>query len=115
MAEPSYWQQLDQIVADHKAGRRIGDAQQGTLPMKGALKGPRTPLAEVEISIITKLQGHVTFPPATGPKRFIRELTTNSKLSDSGRQYLAWIAHRFRRQWAATQEESEWIVKWKTY
>jgi hypothetical protein len=72
-------------------------------------KLPRTSLTGLERSLIEKLQRSVTFPPGGSHKRFIRELTPNSQLSDRGRMYLGYIAHRYRRQLTATAEETEWI------
>lgn len=109
----SYWQQLDLLASQWKEQQRT--AVQKPLPMKGKLKGPRTPMTMVEMQIVDKLQCDVTFPVGSGPKRFIRRLTINSELSDAGRAYLAYVAHRFRRQWKATDEESQWIVRWKNY
>jgi hypothetical protein len=73
-------------------------------------------MTEVEQSIVQKLQSHVTFVPASAHKRFIRDLIPGkSQLSDRGRNYLAYIANRYRRQWRATDEEFEWIVRFQSY
>lgn len=66
------------------------------------------PLSAMEQSIVATVS-RATFPPATGPKRFIGHLAAGytKQLSDGGRQYLAWIAQRFRRQY--TLSESQWI------
>lgn len=102
----SYWQQLDLLVSQWK------EQQRPIVKSAIAPKGPRTPMTLTEMMIVDKIQQHVRFPPATSPKRFIRRLTMQSELSDRGRQYLAWIAHRFRRQWQPTEEEFAWIVTW---
>lgn len=69
----------------------------------------RTPMSELEKGLVEKLQRSVTFPPATSYKRFVRDLSPTSQLSDRGRMYLGFIAHRFRRQWTPTAEEAEWV------
>jgi hypothetical protein len=76
---------------------------------------PRTSMNEIEWTIVRKLQGHVTFPPGHSHKRFILGLNEYSRLSDRGRNYLAYIANRYRRQWKTTHEEFAWIVQWCTY
>jgi hypothetical protein len=79
-------------------------------------KLPRTPMDAIEQGIVRKLQGYVTFVPASSHKRFIHDLIPDrSQLSDRGRAYLAYIAHRYRRQWKATHEEFCWIVRWASY
>lgn len=35
------------------------------------------------------------------------------KWSDKGRAFMAFIAHRFRRQYVLTAEEMAWIEQWK--
>ena len=71
---------------------------------------------ETEQSIVRKLQAHVTFAPASYHKRFIRDLIPEkSQLSDKGRNYLAYIAHRYRRQWMPSDPEFEWVVRWNAY
>jgi len=79
-------------------------------------KLPRTPMDAIEQGIVRKLQGYVTFVPASSHKRFIHDLIPDrSQLSDRGRAYLAYIAHRYRKQWKATHEEFCWIVRWASY
>ena len=109
----SFWDELDKMVQDYKSAWRT--PEQGKLRLAQGYKvpkGPRTPVSMVEASIITKLQGRVSFPPGHAHKRFIYRLTEKSELSDRGRAYLAFIAHRYRRQWTASQDELEWIVQW---
>jgi hypothetical protein len=76
--------------------------------------GKKEPISAVELSIVRKMQRLVTFPPATASKRFVNTLSDRSQLTDKGRRFLAFIAHRFRRQWigAATEEEFHWIVRY---
>lgn len=74
-----------------------------------------TPMTDVELSIVAKMQRSVTFLPGHAHKRFVRNLTPDSKLSAKGRNYLAFIAHRYRRQWTASCEEFHWIVEHMAY
>ena len=79
-------------------------------------KLPRTPMDTIEQGIVRKMQTNVSFPPGHAHKRFIHDLIPDrSQLSDRGRAYLAYIAHRYRRQWKATHEEFCWIVRWASY
>lgn len=76
----------------------------------------RRPMDEIERTIVRKMQAHVTFVPGSSHKRFILHLNPEtSKLSDGGRNYLAYIANRYRRQWKCTHEEFCWIVRWCRY
>ncbi|MGH9716388.1 MAG: hypothetical protein ACRD4R_06645 [Candidatus Acidiferrales bacterium] len=70
----------------------------------------KTPLTLIERSIIAKLSG-ASFPPATASKRFIRDLESGhiQNLSSRGREFLAYVAHRFRRQWKPTAAELAWV------
>lgn len=71
---------------------------------------------EIERTIVRKMQGHVTFVPGSSHKRFIRDINAETtQLSDRGRNYLAYIANRYRRQWKCTHEEFCWIVQWCRY
>jgi hypothetical protein len=72
-------------------------------------------MSDVEMSILTKLQGYVTFVPGSSHKRFILGLRVTSHLSARGRNYLAYIAHRYRKQWQASAIELEWIDRWRVY
>jgi hypothetical protein len=76
--------------------------------------GPKQPINRIELGIVRKMQQCVRFPPCTTSKRFILDLSETSQLTDKGRHFLAFIAHRFRRQWYATDEEHNWIVQWNT-
>ena len=68
---------------------------------------------EIERGIVRKMQASVTFVPGSSHKRFVRDMNPDtSQLSERGRQYLAYIANRYRRQWKATHEEFAWIVQW---
>ncbi len=100
-----------------------GDAENG-LPIRQrrqpAQKAPRekgTPISAIELSIASKMQVNVTFPPGHSHKRFIRDLSEKSLLTDRGRQYLAFIAHRYRRQFFQFlhDDEIEWIIAKKNY
>ena len=70
------------------------------------------PISEMELSIIQTVSC-ATFPIASGPKRFIGDLRAgySKQLSDGGRQYLAWIANRFRRQYQLTAEQLQWVAE----
>jgi hypothetical protein len=70
----------------------------------------RTPLTEIEKSIVAKLS-MATFPPGTASKRFVRDLSCGyiAQLSERGRTFLAFVAHRFRRQYELTAKEWAWI------
>lgn len=72
------------------------------------------PIDQFERGLIDKVSG-ATFPPASNTKRFVRELYQGHKqnLSDRGRWYLAFIAHRFRRQYTLTNEEWAWVNLWR--
>jgi hypothetical protein len=73
-------------------------------------------MSDVEKTVVRHLQAWVTFVPGSSHKRFVLHLNPEtSQLSDRGRNYLAYIAHRYRRQWTATDEEFEWIVAWNTW
>lgn len=74
----------------------------------------KSPISPVELSIARKMQRMVTFPPATASKRFVHALSEKSQITDKGRRFLAFIAHRFRRQWisAATDEEFNWVLRY---
>jgi hypothetical protein len=112
MSALSYWQQLDLLVSQWKERRRTGVQANLKLTKPERKKLPRTQIEPTEWLIVFKMQRNVTFPPGTSHKRFINGLRVDSQLSDRGRQYLAYIANRYRRQWTATPEEFEWIVKW---
>ena len=70
----------------------------------------RTAITDLERGIIAKL-GTATFPPATASKRFVRDLNSGyiRELSERGRAFLAFVAHRFRRQYSLTAEEWAWV------
>jgi hypothetical protein len=76
----------------------------------------RTPLSEIELSIVDKL-GQASFPPATASKSFARNLCSGyvKDLSPRGRRFLAFIAQRFRRQYNLTKEEKQWVAEWIDY
>ena len=73
----------------------------------------KSPLSEVERSIAAKL-GQASFPPATASKRFARNLSDGyvKELSDKGRRFMAYVTHRFRRQYSLTAEEQAWVNEW---
>ena len=70
----------------------------------------RTPISPLEKSIIIKL-GTATYPPATASKRFVHDLCSGyiRELSERGRKFMAFIAHRFRRQYSLSEEEWAWV------
>lgn len=73
-------------------------------------RGPKIPLSDLEKSIIAKL-ATATYPPGTASKRFVRDLHGGhiSRLSAKGRAFLAFVAHRFRKQYCLNEEEWAWI------
>lgn len=75
-------------------------------------KLPMTELSEQEKSIYRKVQT-ARFPPATASKSFMQGDANVLRWSDRGRAFMAYIAHRFRRQYTLTFEEWEWVAKWK--
>lgn len=100
----------------HSTGSE-SDANQRTAVAKAPReKLPRTPMSEIEQSIIRKMQASVTFVPGSSHKRFVRSLNPEkSELTDKGRNYLAYLANRYRRQWVSSAEEFAWIVQWCSY
>jgi hypothetical protein len=73
----------------------------------------RTPLTDLERSIVAKLS-LASFPPATASKRFARDLAAGyvKELSSKGRKFLAYVVHRFRRQYMLTDAEQRWVNGW---
>lgn len=108
----TYWEELDALVSQWQSRQRA--PEQTELKLAPA-KAPRTELTTVELMLIEKLQRSVTFPPGSSHKRFIRGLDQHSQLSEAGRCYLAYIAHRYRKQWQANDDEFQWMVRWKHY
>jgi len=76
----------------------------------------RTPLSEIEKSIAAKVAS-ASFPPGTASKRFARNIGDGyvNELSSKGRRFLAFVAHRFRRQYRLTSAELDWVAEWLTY
>lgn len=76
----------------------------------------RAPLTELELGISAKLAG-ASFPPATASKRLVRDLESGhiKSLSDAGRKFMAYVTHRFRRQYQLTAEEREWVDLWLAF
>lgn len=70
----------------------------------------KTPISEFERELIAVVST-ARFVPNTGPKRFIRDLRAERivNLTERGRWYLAFVAHRFRRQYALTPEQWAWV------
>lgn len=79
-------------------------------PKQEKKRTPTTPLTGLEKAIYRKVQT-ARFPPATASKRFMQGDAELIKLSDKGRAFLAYIAHRFRRQYILTEEELTWVAK----
>lgn len=71
-----------------------------------------TALSEPEKALYRKVQT-ANFPPATASKRFMQGDAEFIKWSDKGRAFMAFIAHRFRRQYVLTEDELKWIETWK--
>ena len=80
------------------------------------MKPPRTPLTELEQAIAKKLCS-ARFPAGTASKRFALNLGDGyiKDLSWRGRKFMAYIAHRFRRQYTLTPDEQAWVNRWKDY
>jgi len=77
---------------------------------------PRTPLTEIEQGIAKKF-GYASFPPGTASKRFAKDLADGyvKELSPRGRRFMAFVAHRYRRQYTLTSAELDWIAEWLLY
>lgn len=67
-----------------------------------------TIITDFELALVRRVQ-QATFPPGMSHKRFIRDLSDKTKLTDRGRWYLAHIAHRYRRQYTLSEEQWAWI------
>ena len=74
---------------------------------------PMSPLSPLEQGIVRKLS-EARFPPYSASKRFARELGEGhiQQLSTNGRRFLAYVVHRFRRQYQLTAEEESWVAEW---
>jgi hypothetical protein len=75
-------------------------------------KTPRTLLNDLERNLYRKVS-EASFPPATASKRFMQGDPDRIMLSDKGRKFMAFIAHRFRRQYVLDNKELFWIDEWK--
>jgi hypothetical protein len=76
----------------------------------------KTPLTDLEKRIVAKLE-FARFPPGTASKRFAHALNAGyvKELSSKGRRFLAYVAHRFRRQYPLFDDEKAWIAEWIDY
>jgi hypothetical protein len=74
------------------------------------MKPAPTPLTDLEKVLVAKVCS-ATFPPGTSAKRFMRDLAAGyiKQLTENGRCFLAFIAHRFRRQYELTEDEWAWV------
>ena len=118
MASLSFWQQLDSMAHEYaEASRkeRVSSRKKAVSSQEPPAPPVRTPMTELEWKLVQGIHGSVTFPVGHSHKRFIRGLTADSLLSEGGRRYLAYIAHRYRRQYQATAAEAAWIAEWKSY
>lgn len=108
---PTYWDEIDALAAAAKPPK------QGKLTLRKGepAKLPKMQIQPAELAMVEKIQGAVTFPPGGSHKSFIGRLTADSMLTDRGRNYLAYIAHRYRKQWKASADEARWIEKWKNF
>jgi hypothetical protein len=75
-------------------------------------KLPMTELTELEKALYRRVQT-ARFPPATASKSFMQGDADLIRWSDRGRAFMAFIAHRFRRQYTLTEAEWEWVNQWK--
>lgn len=69
------------------------------------------PISEFELALVKTVR-RATFPVGSAHKRFIRDTSEHSKLSDRGRWFLASIAHRYRRQYRLSTEQIQWVNEW---
>lgn len=78
------------------------------------MKVERKPLTLIEAEIVSVVC-RASFPPGTGAKRFIRRIVSGeiNFLSPAGRRFLAFIAHRFRRQYVLSAEQWQWVNEHK--
>lgn len=72
-----------------------------------------SPLSPLEQEIARKLS-EARFPPYSASKRFAREMGEGhiKQLSTNGRRFLAYVVHRFRRQYQLSAEEESWVAEW---
>ena len=71
------------------------------------------PLSDLEKAVVAKLVT-ARFPLYTASKRFARDLDAGhvTRLSDRGRAFLAYVTHRFRRQYDLSADEQRWVETW---
>lgn len=71
-------------------------------------------MTETEKAIAAKLCT-ARFPSSSASKRFARDLGDGyiKALSPKGRKFMAFVAHRFRRQYRLSNDEQEWVNHWK--
>lgn len=71
------------------------------------------PVTKQENDLIGKVS-QATFPAGSSHKRFMRNFgpPESHKLSDEGRAYLAYIAWRYRKQYALNPSDLDFIHKW---
>lgn len=71
---------------------------------------PKSPLTEFEKALADAVSA-ATFPVGSGAKRFIRDIASGyiTQLTENGRWYLAFVAHRFRRQYRLTADQIAWV------
>jgi|SRR5579884_1939433 len=68
----------------------------------------RRPATDLEREVIAALQ-HVSLPPATGKKRFIKSFTVPvQQVSDREANYALFLAYHFRRQLAPRLVSRVW-------
>lgn len=99
---------LDELRAAYERGDLNPKPIFPRAPKKRAVT---TALTGLEQSIYRTVQT-ANFPPATSSKRFMQGDADKVRLSDKGRAFLAYIAHRFRRQYRLSDEQWEWIIRW---
>lgn len=76
----------------------------------------RTPLSELEQGLARKLAG-ARYPCYSAAKRFSGDLAAGyvKALSPRGRRFMARVTYRFRRQYALTEAEWEWVRQWQNW
>jgi hypothetical protein len=72
-----------------------------------------TPLSDFEKALAAKVCG-ASMQAFSASKRFARDFNAGHtrQLSDKGRGFLAFVAHRYRRQYQLSQEEQAWVKQW---
>ncbi len=78
--------------------------------MSGQTTKIKTPISDFEMEL-ARTCARATFPIGSGPKRFIHGIVDGhlKNITERGRWYLAFVAHRFRRQYLLSAEQWAWV------